>query len=154
MTSGATLRGLRRYEEAVIVAQEVLVPGRLATFGADHDDTLNAQELLAHCFRDDYRFEDAMRLMQDEVLPILTAKRGANHCQTLAAQHFVADRLNSLGRYGDALRLAEDIIFPGLRETVGSDHVEFLFVQDDTHGTGTKAHPLCPCYSRQNLLKT
>lgn len=100
---------------------------RLAIFGAEHEDTLNARYGIARMTAGQGRYDEAEAIFR-EILAARERVLGTDHPDTLNARYGIARMAAAQGRYREAEEVYRSILTAG-RHTMGTDHPETLRAQ-------------------------
>src|SRR4051812_22945873 len=95
--------------EKAIARQEEQVQEHIATFGAEHAETLTMRSELAHSLWLAGRLDEAIEVESD-ILQITERTMGAEAPGTLRARENLAVSYWSAGRHDEAIRIEEEVL--------------------------------------------
>ena len=119
----SALSNLGRYEEALVLGEEVLAAYR-QVFPADHPNVLRVMGNLAVTYSALGRHEEAL-VLREEVLVAYRKAFPADHPDVLRAMGSLAITFSNLGRYEEALVLGEEVL-AAYRQVFPADHPDVL----------------------------
>ncbi len=122
-TLGQTYRALGLPREAIPL-QEKVRDYDLATFGPEHNETLQAMNDLGNSYFAAGRRDEALKL-REQVLALRRKVSGPEHPETLKAMNNLAVSYSETDRLDDALKLKEEVVTLR-RKVLGPEHSDTL----------------------------